>query len=120
MEVIKWRAQQSPLPETKWMTYIRQMHLQTSQLCCPGIVEDFLKQYIYQFWTFDGLLDLKVFKASDQREVLVLWSWEDEASYFKASQSDIYQSFLKDLAEKCSNKQLTIINELENNFEIIE
>ena len=111
---------QNPLPETRWQTCIKQIRLKTNRLVYQTITDEFLRSYLYRFWTLNGLLDVKILGAGNQREVLIIWSWESEVALNNATRGNIWEQFYSELTERCEKGQITIREEFENTFEIIE
>lgn len=120
MQLTPLDTTQSPLPETRWQTCVKQLWLKTNRLVYQTITDEFLRPYLSRFWTVNGLLDVKILGASNQSELLILWSWESESDLRKATQGTVWKQFYSELTIRCEKGQIAIYEEFEHNFEIIE
>ena len=80
---------------------------------------DRLYQLLPAYWQSDGIIDCKLMLAKNQSLVLVIESWESQASAAQFRSTQVWRNFLTDnpgiSADTCGISKL-----IDNTFELIE
>lgn len=114
------RLEKVSLPKVNWKAHLHQLTAEVNPWSYHNIIEDFLRPSIQRFWAFEGLLDLKILGSESDGTIVIYWTWDNPHSYRTMKQSAFWQKMRSELETRIVNGEISLINEFDNTFEIIE